>query len=68
MGKICAESGLFLEEGLLCLDDYLNINLINPPDEESKGERMKVLALYYVGIIFYKTHDDEQCEKYLSLI
>jgi len=25
IGKICAESGKFLEEGIMCLDDYINL-------------------------------------------
>ena len=24
IGKICAESGKYLEEGILCLDDYIS--------------------------------------------
>jgi len=33
MGKLCAESGRFLEEGLLCLDDFLNILNFNSVEE-----------------------------------
>jgi len=72
IGKICAESGWFLEEGLLCLDDYLNIiNFQNPTNlepENKQFELMKAKALFYVGIIFFKIKDQESCEKYLSLV
>lgn len=35
IGKICAESGKFLEEGILCLDDYINLlNFFNPTQDQ----------------------------------
>jgi hypothetical protein len=33
IGQLCADSGRFLEEGLLCLDDYLNIINFQSPTE-----------------------------------
>lgn len=41
MGKMCAESGRFLEEGLLCLDDYLNIINFSAVEETDQIKRIK---------------------------
>lgn len=38
IGKICGESGKFLEEGILCLDDYINLlNFFNPSEDQMMG-------------------------------
>ena len=33
IAEMCANSGRYLEEGLLCLDDYLNILVFHNPTE-----------------------------------
>lgn len=68
MGKLCAESGRYLEEGLLCLDDFLNILNFNTVVENESTRWIKALSIFYVGLIFFKIKDEESCEKYFSLI
>lgn len=71
IGRICAESGKFLEEGILWLDDYINlINFFNPAVTNKSGRvhEMKMKALYLVGLIFYQVKDFEESERFLSQV
>lgn len=71
IGRIWAESGKFLEEGILCLDDYINIlNFLNPMDSQQTGKvfEMKTKAIYLVGLIFYQVEDYDESERFLSQI
>jgi hypothetical protein len=72
IGKICAESGKYLEEGILCLDDYINLlTFFNPSSSGNSYEGpttdhpMYCKALYLVGLIFYKISDYEESERFL---
>ena len=69
IGRICAESGKFLEEGMLWLDDYINlINFFYPTETQQSGKiyEMKTKAIYMVGLIFYQVNDYEEWIKYLT--
>lgn len=81
IGRIWAESGKYLEEGILCLDDYINLmDFFNPAgkayDMQSElSEHLndavhfsKCKALYLVGLIFYQVKDYPECERFLSQV
>lgn len=60
IGKICAETGQYLEDGLNALNDYLSIVEYYKLDvPEDTYEKLKVKANYYIGLIFYKERDYE---------
>ena len=69
IGRIWAESGKYLEEGMLWLDDYINlINFFYPTETQQSGRiyEMKTKAIYMVGLIFYQVKDYEEWIKYLT--
>ena len=71
IGRIWAESGKFLEEGILWLDDYINLlDFFNPADTKQSGEvyEMKTKALYLVGLIFFQVKDFDESERFLSKV
>lgn len=71
IGKICAESGKYKEEGILCLDDYISwITFFNPTEEQQKGKvfDMKTKAIYFIGVLFYKMNEFEEAEQYLNQV
>lgn len=60
-----------MEEGILCLDDYINlINFFNPADMNITGKvrEMKTKAIYLVGLIFFQVKDFEESERFLSQV
>lgn len=72
IGKICAESGKYLEEGILCLDDYINLlTFFNPSsvgnsyEAPTSNHPMYCKALYLVGLIFFQIKDFEESERFL---
>lgn len=81
IGKICAESGKFLEEGILCLDDYINLlNFFNPTDQQQSGNPLEIKptlsqknnqlckAIYLVGLIFFQIKDFQESERFLNQV
>ena len=71
IGRIWAESGKFLEEGILWLDDYINLlDFFNPADTKQSGDvyEMKTKALYLVGLIFFQVKDFDESERFLSKV
>lgn len=63
IGKITAETGLNMEEGVTCLDDFINITECLRLD--FKG-REKVKAKYLAGLIFYKAENKDEAYKFFS--
>lgn len=70
IGRICAESGKFMDEGLSCLNDFLLINEYHYPSTLKKiPSRIKIniaKAKYMAGVMYYKTRDYDEAEMYLN--
>eukprot|EP00347_Sterkiella_histriomuscorum_P002786 403366804 len=66
IGKICAETGQFLEDGMGALNDYMQILEYYEMDiPEENYRKLQIKAQYYIGIIFYKERDYEMAQQYL---
>ena len=64
IGKICAQSGKYLEEGILCLDDF--INLSNFKDVMCSEQSINCLKAYSTDMNFSKflyPNDTQQYDK-----
>ncbi|CAI2360996.1 unnamed protein product [Moneuplotes crassus] len=73
IGKICAESGKYLEEGIKCLDDYINLLTFFDPSVSNDIQNVPVVenptfskAIFFVGIIFDQIGDFEEAQKFLN--
>jgi len=72
IGKICAESGKYLEEGIKCLDDYINLLTYFDPavnadimDIPVSENPMFSKAVFFVGVIFNQIGDYDEAERFL---
>lgn len=60
IGKIAAETGQLLEDGLNALNDYQAIIDYYKHDvSEETYEKLRLKSTFYIGMIFYKERDYE---------